>query len=553
MSAHQLTAADNNIDVSSLSSRAFNGSLSVYPARSASLMKALSVQYGHVDTLDMERQMDALEERIVATARTAAEAAAHTTSTACAEDAASEASEECREERAGEASLRHEQAQMAAWPIGVPAPYRPTNRHEVIRHDYFNATHVMLAGDLDVCDEMSDAYKRDIDELVAYSLRRLSANDDHTTTNYTLLRLLNGYKQFDPTRGASYILDLMLVARGGHASAVHRRVELMRPLGLVEILSMPYVAETALVHVLVAFTRRTGVDELTAFFKAFRQLVLDTPSAAADLKRLRLHVVFVERPIDATTTTDSNDIEALLNATIVDLNSNYSSSLTKTTTTPLVHQARVVQSRQQSEHEQVALAEYASANLASADDDVEQEQDPLVLVVPVCVELHAAFLNRVRLNTVRRTQVFFAIPFAQYMPDIVYEEERRRAAINGSLFHVPDLVQMHKNVGHFDTHSYEFAAFYLHDYVRSAALMWRRRRTTTTTMQLAEADLFEANTELNVMRANDEALRCRWRPLVDTCQAGGKEDEHEEECRERLETSFGTKAQLANHLLQITL
>ena len=41
------------------------------------------------------------------------------------------------------------------WPLGVPEPYKPINRHEVIRWDFFNLTHLYFGTDFDVVEEMS--------------------------------------------------------------------------------------------------------------------------------------------------------------------------------------------------------------------------------------------------------------------------------------------------------------------------------------------------------------------------------------------------------------
>ena len=42
-------------------------------------------------------------------------------------------------------------------------------------------------------------------------------------------KLINGYRQFDPTRGTHYIIDILLTDE--HLGEHMRRAELMRPLG----------------------------------------------------------------------------------------------------------------------------------------------------------------------------------------------------------------------------------------------------------------------------------------------------------------------------------
>jgi hypothetical protein len=41
------------------------------------------------------------------------------------------------------------------WPLGVPPSYKATSRHEIIRYDYFNGSHILLSGDFDVYNEMT--------------------------------------------------------------------------------------------------------------------------------------------------------------------------------------------------------------------------------------------------------------------------------------------------------------------------------------------------------------------------------------------------------------
>jgi hypothetical protein len=44
------------------------------------------------------------------------------------------------------------------WPMGVPAPYKASSRHEIIRWDYFNETHVFLGTDFDTATQMKGEF-----------------------------------------------------------------------------------------------------------------------------------------------------------------------------------------------------------------------------------------------------------------------------------------------------------------------------------------------------------------------------------------------------------
>ena len=81
---------------------------------------------------------------------------------------------------------------------------------------------------------------------------------------------VQGYRQFDPSRGASYQLDLEVkldnIGNKEAAATEHRRVNVMRPLGLAEILPMPYVTEAARLNLAVAFTSGDDMSRLVVFY-----------------------------------------------------------------------------------------------------------------------------------------------------------------------------------------------------------------------------------------------------------------------------------------------
>lgn len=81
-------------------------------------------------------------------------------------------------------------------------------------------------------------------------------------------------------------------------------------------------------------------------------------------------------------------------------------------------------------------------------------QSDLIFFGSPCMEIKPEFLNRIRLNTIRGAQVFFPIPFSEYSPTITNAVPHEEIEIN-------------KNNGYFDSHSYEFFAFYNSDFQTS--------------------------------------------------------------------------------------
>ena len=90
------------------------------------------------------------------------------------------------------------------------------------------------------------------------------------------------------------------------------------------------------------------------------------------------------------------------------------SSLMSTTTTRIIESDLELNQEliQQSESfKQLKVLDHVSKRLT---------HDSFIFYASFCVEFQADFLNRIRLNTVLNSQVFFPIPFSAYMSNIVY-------------------------------------------------------------------------------------------------------------------------------------
>ena len=82
----------------------------------------------------------------------------------------------------------------------------------------------------------------------------------------------------------------------------------------------------------------------------------------------------------------------------------------------------------------------------------------LVFIGSPCLPIKLGLLNRVRLNTIRGMQVFFPIPFVEYLPAISNSSSTQNVDVE---------IEINKNVGYFDSLSYEFASFYNVDFQTS--------------------------------------------------------------------------------------
>lgn len=101
-------------------SEKFNQSITVNRIRDLDTMKKLQLYFDTVEMDEIDSKIDQLEQNIM--------------ETAC------DTPEGC---------------DSLVWPLGVPQPYKPTSRHEVIRYDYFNLTHLYFGSDFDVVEELS--------------------------------------------------------------------------------------------------------------------------------------------------------------------------------------------------------------------------------------------------------------------------------------------------------------------------------------------------------------------------------------------------------------
>ncbi|XP_055277538.1 chondroitin sulfate glucuronyltransferase isoform X2 [Moschus berezovskii] len=162
-----------------------------------------------------------------------------------------------------------------SWPLGLPAPFTPHSRFEVLGWDYFTEQHTFSCVDGAPKCPLQGVSRADVGDAVETALEQLNRRYQ-PRLRFQKQRLLNGYRRFDPARGMEYTLDLLLeaVTQRGHRRALARRVSLLRPLSRVEILPMPYVTEATRVQ-LVLLLPAAEAAAAPAFLEAFAAGVLE--------------------------------------------------------------------------------------------------------------------------------------------------------------------------------------------------------------------------------------------------------------------------------------
>lgn len=368
------------------------------------------------------------------------------------------------------------------WPIGVPAPYKPVNRHSVIQWTYFTETHLYLADELTNMKEISGADKLDINDIKKTTMENL---DKKYHSQFYLKKILNGYRRFDPTRGNEYILDLLLTDTLHHNAETIKRVHLVRPLGKVELVPMPYVTESMIVNLILPLKPGDG-----ALFDIFMDSYSRTYLQNNEDVKLIVVLAYSSVQIGKPRVKDSFAHHKTL---IMDYNKRYDT--------------------------QGKLSWIAIENVTSDINIMDKIQDELkfdmlVLFTTVNMEINtdltSHYFNRVRMNTIKGKQVFFPMGFWQYKPNLTYNQKP-----------YPASVEIGQRLGQFDTKSFDHFSFYLSDYKTA------RKKLSPSSVQSGDIfNMFVASQSFHVFRAVEPNLKLRW--MNWTCDPGLSSDKYQQ-------------------------
>ena len=331
--------------------------------------------------------------------------------------------------------------------------------------------------------------------MIRTAVRKLN---DKYQNRFTMKRLSNGYRRFDPVRGMEYILDLVL-QENGKMNEVDKRVHLIRPLSILEIIPMPYVTENTRVNLILPVTLANR-DGVVSFLDSFAHTCLDSGD------NTHLFIVFIYDPMDRH--SNKGDIFQVLKSMITFYENKYMNGAHMAWT--MIHNTNPTQ--------------------FTIMDAVAKKFTPesLLLLCTVGMDLSAEFLNRVRMNTISKWQVFFPIGFFQYRPNLVYDQ-----------IPYPTTIEINKNVGHFDHNSYEHASFYNFDYVTARREMISKKGVAS---QMDLFDMFLKYHSLHIFRAIEPALKHRYRQVF--CSPRLNEDVYRK-CLESRGFGLASRAQLA--------
>ncbi|KAK3109040.1 hypothetical protein FSP39_021723 [Pinctada imbricata] len=378
------------------------------------------------------------------------------------------------------------------WPVGSQEEARPKTRFDIIRWDYFTDTDIYFDDDFTNVRLLKGVHKLDITEITqtAFWKANYLYND-----MYVSYKLVNGYRRFEPSRGMEYIIDVELKDKEGLATV--KRFHMLRPLGKVEIVPMPYVTETTKINLILPVFANE-IEDFGKFFHEFDISVLQTGDDTL------LYVLFIsvgKSPID-----EFPSAKATMEYYVKLKKGNGAKMAMKTWQTD-------------SKPREIEIIDHIMQDFKS---------DSLIAVIRPSIQMETAFLNRVRLNTIMNNQVFFPITFWQYKTNLAYDEGD-----------VPSMVELNGKYGHFDIFSYEHFSFYAGDYQSARKII-----PVQEVKKLQVFDLFLRNRRLHIFRAAEPSLRVRWQNI--TCNVNDvASSDLLEICSERSYESLASRPQLA--------
>ncbi|KAL2088183.1 hypothetical protein ACEWY4_017011 [Coilia grayii] len=400
----------------------------------------------------------------------------------------------------------------ALWPVGVPPPFEPKTRFEVLRWDYFSEEQLYSCADGSPKCPLEGADRLDVADVIQTAVAELNRKYA-PTLRLSKRRLVNGYRRFDPTRGMEYTLDLQLEARteAGHSGPLACRVHLVRPLSQVEIIPMPYVTEATRVHVLLPLTSAERAVALR-FLDLYASNLFETAENAV------LTFLFIYDPLEAQRVGQS-DVFAEVKAKVAAHERKYPSVkvpwISVKTESPALLRVLDIVSR-------------------------KHPVDTLFFLATPDTVVTTEFLNRCRMNAISGWQAFFPVHFQEYDPRVAYHDQPPPAT--------PDLV---REAGHFDRYAFDEACFYNADYMAARTHMAGDTQDNRDTEDLLETldvyDVFVRYSGLHVFRAVEPALHQRYRNR--TCNPRLSEESFHRCVQSTLE-GVGSRSQLAMMLFE---
>uniref|UniRef100_A0A1B6L696 Hexosyltransferase n=1 Tax=Graphocephala atropunctata TaxID=36148 RepID=A0A1B6L696_9HEMI len=427
--------------------------------------------------------------------------------------------------------------ETSRWPVASQPPATPLSHFDVLRWDHFTLTHKYLNNDFTNLVPLSGADKEDIQRIVSKAITHVEDNYNGALKFHSFI---NGYQKFDPSRGMDYIIDLEF-RETTSGKTVHKRFEVFKSLGKVEMVPVPYVTENVRVHVVIPVLSSDS-ERIMTFLKQYSINAMEKK----DLQFLML--VFIYNSHESSK-GDSDIFKEVKNKALT-----LSNKFEKVGNLIKWHSIKLPANRSD-----FAILTESLLDFAVLDSVLKKfSLESLVLVGRPNMEVRLDYFNRVRMNTVSDFQVFSAIPFTEYHPDIIYNENRPQ----------PPELDINKNYGHYDSTNFKHISFYTSDYLKA-------RKTIEDIIPLVRYDkdilklapkphwaednpyylyatngiynMFVKNSKAHMLRAVEPSLRLRH--SLETCAYCHSQVEFNDYCTKMQAFNLATRSQLGRLIL----
>ncbi|XP_055531005.1 chondroitin sulfate synthase 2 [Wyeomyia smithii] len=333
------------------------------------------------------------------------------------------------------------------WPLGVPKPNPPESRHDIVAWTYLNLTHSFMWNSEVNARHLSAVDAEDIRNIVNKTI--LEAYRTQPELEYRQLH--SAYRRFDAVRGMDYRLHLTFYDRKRRTSVL-KSFEVVKPIGLIEIVPSPYVTESTRIAILLPIFEHQ-VAEALQFVQSYERTCMDNQDNTF------LMLIFFYR-MDTPSKGDGDLFLPLKNLAL-GLTEKHKQDGSRIAWVSIRLPPEL--SQPANPNHLLSTSLYGPNQLLSfAATDLALRKiglDSLVMMCSSGATFRPDFLNRVRMNTIAGFQVFAPIGFAMY--PCGWTRQCKEC----------DGCDVGQSSGYFDRFNYDVVSFYSRDYVEARKLL----------------------------------------------------------------------------------
>ncbi|CAB3402055.1 unnamed protein product [Caenorhabditis bovis] len=446
-----------------------------------------------------------------------------------------------------------ESGEPVNWPAAIPSFAKPPNRYQVPTWEYFTMSEIFRSEPNQNVRKVEGKDFDDIIEVVEAARQQVESEEPELE----FLQLRSGYRVFDPRRGMDYIIDLTYrktvsdspdirinnqdddesqqAVRDENLNevSVEKRVHVNRMIASTQLMNQaPYVKEDTDLTMVVPVAVENEVLPARKLLARQARLCL---SPSEETRKTRV-VIAVFPDVDTRSITYmGNDME--------ELKRRCKRSLLETDILTVRPSA-------------VPIGKGTVA-AAALDDAVDRYgANTIYLLLSPHADVQKEFFDRARINTIKRYQVFFPVPFVEYHPTIsgmeMTEKEAQETpssqAREAALARLRDGIEpkrkrpliVQKDHGRFDAQDFTCFAVYGADYTEARSRLGDVQRRNDLIAAFLGQD------SIHILRAVEPTLRIRYHKRQ--CDLESVDNDDIARCLESKKENVAAKDQLAKLL-----